>query len=50
MALVLAILLGVAYLGGSAFRSLTPVFITHSIYHVFGEPFLLMMALIAMNH
>ena len=28
-------------------RSLTPVFITHSIYHVFGEPYLLMMALVA---
>jgi membrane protease YdiL (CAAX protease family) len=31
-------------------RSLTPVVITHSIYHVFGEPYLLMMALAAMKH
>ena len=31
-------------------RSLTPVVITHSIYHVFGEPYLLMMALMAMRH
>ncbi len=31
-------------------RSLTPVVITHSIYHVFGEPYLLMMALTAMKH
>lgn len=31
-------------------RSLTPVVITHSIYHVFGEPYLLMMALTAMRH
>ena len=29
-------------------RSLTPVVITHSIYHVFGEPYLLMLALAAM--
>ncbi len=28
-------------------RSLTPVFITHSIYHVFGEPYLLMMVMAA---
>jgi membrane protease YdiL (CAAX protease family) len=31
-------------------RSLTPVIITHSMYHVFGQPFLLMMALAAMKH
>jgi membrane protease YdiL (CAAX protease family) len=31
-------------------RSLTPVILTHSMYHVFGEPYLLMMALVAMNH
>lgn len=31
-------------------RSLTPVIITHSIYHVLGEPYLLMMALVAMKH
>ena len=31
-------------------RSLTPVLITHSMYHVFGEPYLLMMALAAMKH
>ena len=31
-------------------RSLTPVVITHSIYHVFGEPYLLMMALTAMKY
>ena len=30
-------------------RSLTPVILTHSMYHVFGEPYLLMMALTAMN-
>src|SRR5262249_21397405 len=30
-------------------RSLTPVVITHSIYHVFGEPYLLMLALAAMH-
>jgi membrane protease YdiL (CAAX protease family) len=30
-------------------RSLIPVVITHSIYHVFGEPYLLMMALEAMK-
>jgi membrane protease YdiL (CAAX protease family) len=30
-------------------RSLTPVVITHSIYHVFGEPYLLMLALVSMN-
>jgi membrane protease YdiL (CAAX protease family) len=28
-------------------RSLTPVVLAHSIYHVFGEPYLLMMALVA---
>jgi Type II CAAX prenyl endopeptidase Rce1-like len=31
-------------------RSLTPVILTHSIYHIFGEPYLLMMALVAMNY
>ncbi len=31
-------------------RSLTPVVITHSIYNVFGEPYLLMMAMTAMKH
>lgn len=31
-------------------RSLTPVIITHSIYHILGEPYLLMMALMAMQH
>ncbi len=31
-------------------RSLTPVIVTHSMYHVFGEPYLLMMALAAMSH
>jgi membrane protease YdiL (CAAX protease family) len=31
-------------------RSLTPVVLAHSIYHVFGEPYLLMMALVAMKH
>jgi hypothetical protein len=31
-------------------RSLTPVILTHSIYHVFGEPYLLMMALVAMTY
>ncbi|HEV3255918.1 MAG TPA: CPBP family intramembrane glutamic endopeptidase [Gemmataceae bacterium] len=31
-------------------RSLTPVVLTHSIYHVLGEPYLLMMALVAMKH
>jgi membrane protease YdiL (CAAX protease family) len=31
-------------------RSLTPVVITHSMYHVFGQPYLLMMALMAMKH
>jgi membrane protease YdiL (CAAX protease family) len=30
-------------------RSLTPVVLTHSMYHVFGEPYLLMLALAAMN-
>ncbi|HEY7326002.1 MAG TPA: CPBP family intramembrane glutamic endopeptidase [Gemmataceae bacterium] len=38
---------GLYVLGG---RSLTPVVITHSIYHVFGEPYLLMMALTAIRH
>ncbi len=38
---------GLYVLGG---RSLTPVIITHSIYHVFGEPYLLMMAMAAMKH
>jgi membrane protease YdiL (CAAX protease family) len=28
-------------------RSLTPVFVTHSIYHVLGEPYLLMMLMAA---
>jgi membrane protease YdiL (CAAX protease family) len=31
-------------------RSLTPVVLTHSIYHVFGEPYLLMLALAAIKH
>jgi hypothetical protein len=31
-------------------RSLTPVIIAHSIYHVFGEPFLLMMVMATMKH
>ncbi len=31
-------------------RSLTPVILAHSIYHVFGEPYLLMLALMAMKH
>jgi hypothetical protein len=31
-------------------RSLTPVVLTHSIYHVIGQPYLLMMALAAMKH
>jgi hypothetical protein len=31
-------------------RSLTPVVLTHSIYHVLGQPYLLMMALMAMKH
>jgi membrane protease YdiL (CAAX protease family) len=31
-------------------RSLTPVVVTHSMYHVFGEPYLLMLALVAMKH
>ena len=31
-------------------RSLTPVVLTHSMYHVFGQPYLLMMALVAMKH
>jgi hypothetical protein len=31
-------------------RSLTPVIITHSMYHVFGQPYLLMVALLAMRH
>jgi membrane protease YdiL (CAAX protease family) len=31
-------------------RSLTPVILTHSIYHVFGEPYLLMMALEVMKN
>jgi len=30
-------------------RSLTPVVLTHSIYHVFGEPYLLMLAMVAIN-
>jgi membrane protease YdiL (CAAX protease family) len=30
-------------------RSLTPVIGTHSIYHVFGEPYLLMMAQVALK-
>ena len=30
-------------------RSLTPVVVAHSMYHVFGEPYLLMLALAAMN-
>jgi membrane protease YdiL (CAAX protease family) len=33
-------------LGG---RSLTPVIVAHSAYHVFGEPYLLMMALATMS-
>jgi hypothetical protein len=31
-------------------RSLTPVVFTHSLYHVFGEPYLLMLAMTAMKH
>jgi membrane protease YdiL (CAAX protease family) len=31
-------------------RSLTPTIIAHSMYHVFGEPYLLMMALRTMKH
>jgi membrane protease YdiL (CAAX protease family) len=31
-------------------RSLTPVIIAHGLYHVFGEPYLLMMALVTMRH
>jgi hypothetical protein len=31
-------------------RSLTPVVLTHSIYHVFGEPYLLILAMAAMKH
>jgi membrane protease YdiL (CAAX protease family) len=31
-------------------RSLTPVVLAHSIYHVFGEPYLLMLAMRAMMH
>jgi hypothetical protein len=30
-------------------RSLTPVIVTHSLYHVLGEPYLLMMAMRAMK-
>ena len=31
-------------------RSLTPVILTHSLYHVLGQPYLLMMAMMAMKH
>jgi membrane protease YdiL (CAAX protease family) len=31
-------------------RSLTPPIIAHSMYHVFGEPYLLMMAMAVMQH
>jgi membrane protease YdiL (CAAX protease family) len=31
-------------------RSLTPTVITHSIYHVLGEPYLLMMAMVLLPH
>jgi membrane protease YdiL (CAAX protease family) len=31
-------------------RSLTPPIIAHSLYHVFGEPYLLMMVLVTMDH
>jgi membrane protease YdiL (CAAX protease family) len=31
-------------------RSLTPVVLAHGIYHVFGEPYLLMMALAVIKH
>jgi membrane protease YdiL (CAAX protease family) len=31
-------------------RSLTPTVITHSLYHVLGEPYLLMMAMAVMPH
>src|SRR5262249_52440206 len=31
-------------------RSLTPTVITHSIYHVLGEPYLLMMAMVVVPH
>src|SRR5262245_2057778 len=31
-------------------RSLTPTVITHSIYHVFGEPYLLMLAMATTPH
>jgi membrane protease YdiL (CAAX protease family) len=31
-------------------RSLTPPIIAHSMYHVFGEPYLLMMVLVTMDH
>jgi len=30
-------------------RSLMPVILTHSLYHVLGQPYLLMMAMVAMN-
>lgn len=30
-------------------RSLTPVIVAHGMYHVFGEPYLLMMALVALK-
>jgi membrane protease YdiL (CAAX protease family) len=30
-------------------RSLTPVILAHSIYHVLGEPYILMMAMVVMN-
>jgi hypothetical protein len=31
-------------------RSLTPTIVAHSMYHVFGEPYLLMMVLATMQH
>jgi hypothetical protein len=31
-------------------RSLTPVIIAHSIYHVFGQPYLMMMVMATMKH
>jgi membrane protease YdiL (CAAX protease family) len=31
-------------------RCLTPVVLTHSLYHVLGEPYLLMLAMLAMKH
>jgi membrane protease YdiL (CAAX protease family) len=31
-------------------RSLTPTIVAHSMYHVFGEPYLLMMVLVTMRH